>query len=280
MLTLRPSRSCMGPISLSLFLLCASTVFAQDAKALRVGIDADNEPWSFVPSRLRLYFSGPRQEGVPRPATREELGAIGGIDVEVARALARRMGATVEFVTDEWPNLEDGLLKHRFDVIVNSWTPGRGTRRKIQASDPYYFWGLQVAVRSDNAVIRSLRDLVGVKVAHTEDPAVEEVLQGLHAVSSGPYAEERDLFRDLETGVVPVVIADSVYVRWRVANSRSFRTVGGPLNRLGYHVAVRVEDAELFHKVQEAVRAFVASPQLDEIRRHWEALDASPVPKE
>jgi polar amino acid transport system substrate-binding protein len=266
--------------SIGLFFLCASSVLAQETKVVRVGVDAENEPWSFIPSRLLLYFAGTPQSRTPPPVTREELRTMVGLDVEVASALGRRMGVTVEFLPERWRDLEGGLVKKRFDLIVSSWTPSRRTPREIQASNPYYFWGLQIAVRSDNTRITSYKDLAGAKVAYTEDPAVEQTLQALHAASLGGYAEERDLFRDLEAGKVAVVIADSLYVRWRVANSTVFRAVGEPLNRLGYHVAVRAEDAELFRKVQEAVSALVASPEMAEIRRHWEGPDVPKMPKD
>jgi ABC-type amino acid transport substrate-binding protein len=50
--------------------------------------------------------------------------------------------------------------------------------------------------------------------------------------------------------------------------------VGEPLNKLGYHVGVRREDAALLARVQAAVKALVDSGEIEKIRKRWEASDA------
>jgi hypothetical protein len=45
---------------------------------------------------------------------------------------------------------------------------------------------------------------------------------------------------------------------------------GEPLNKLGYNVAVRREDRELFGRVQAAVRDIVASGESQRIQQKWE----------
>ena len=46
--------------------------------------------------------------------------------------------------------------------------------------------------------------------------------------------------------------------------------MGEPLNKLGYHVALRAADGELFAGVEAAVRSLRRSGALDAIQLRWE----------
>jgi ABC-type amino acid transport substrate-binding protein len=46
--------------------------------------------------------------------------------------------------------------------------------------------------------------------------------------------------------------------------------VGDPLNKLGYHVALRARDEGLFASVQAAIQALRRSGALAAIERRWE----------
>lgn len=282
-MTLSPG-SRLGPceiLSLTILLVLASAATfasAEDA-VLRVGLESGNPPWSFNPERLVPFDRDPSRALPAAPApTAAQLRALTGIDVDVARALARRMGMSVEFVQAGWYDLESLLLAKKFDVILSAWTPSRKTPATIVASAPYNSWGLQLAVRADDARIESYSDLAGLPVGHIKDPAIQQTLGSLSTASLKGYEAETQLFYDLRTGVLRAVLADSPYVRWRVANDQGFRLVGEPLNRLGYHVGVRAEDKELFAKVQAAVQDFTASPEADAIRRRWESRSEATIP--
>jgi hypothetical protein len=118
--------------------------------------------------------------------------------------------------------------------------------------------------------VRSYRDLAEITVGHYRDPAVERTLRSIGAKNLLARDSPEALFEDLGTTAVGAVIFDSLYVRWRVANDPAFKVVGEPLNRLGYHVGVRKEDAQLFQRVQAAVNDLVGSSEIAQIRRKWE----------
>jgi len=194
-----------------------------------------------------------------------------GFDVEVMEALGRRLGARLKVVPTPWPQLEDGLVARRFDLIICGWTPHSGTPAAIVASDPYYNWGLLIAIRADNAaMIRSVPDLDDKRVGHFLDPAVQRALTAMGHGRFEARNHPTALFRDLAAGTLDAVIFDSLYVRWRVANDAALRVVGRPLNRLGYHVAVRKDDTTLFARVQAAVKSLASSEEMARIAARWE----------
>ena len=244
---------------------------AADLPALRVGMDTRTPPWSFIQG---VDFS--KEDFTATPSVTEaQLKKLVGLDVDVANALGRRLEVGLKIVPVSWFDLEKGLIAKRYDLIVNSWTPSRKTPASILASAPYFEWGLLIAVRADNNKVRTYKDLSGVTVGHYRDPAVELTLRSMGAGHLVPHDAPETLFEDLRKGTLAAIVFDSVYVRWRVANDPAFRAVGEPLNRLGYHVGVRKADADLYEKVQAALRSLLSSGEMGEIRRRWEG----PAPK-
>ena len=239
---------------------------AAEPTLLRVGMDTRTPPWSFVPGE---DYSQDDFGQTPE-VSEGRLMRLVGLDVDVANALARRLNATVKIVPSSWFDLERGLLEKRYDLIVNGWTPNPKTSPEIVATTPYYEWGLVIAVRSENERVRSYQDLSGVVVAHYRDPSVERTLRSIGASRLLARDSPERLFEDLRTRVAEAVVFDSLYVRWRAANDHAFKVVGEPLNRLGYHVGVRKQDARLFERVEAATRDLAASREIGEIRRKWE----------
>ncbi len=67
------------------------------AKTLRVGTTGDYRPFSFL-----------------NPATK----VFEGIDIDLARALAKSLGAEVQFVQTAWPNLMADFQADKFDLAI------------------------------------------------------------------------------------------------------------------------------------------------------------------
>jgi len=249
--------------ALSLFLV-SGALHAEDV--LRVGMDTRSPPWSFVPG---LDYSKEDPSKDPQ-ITEAQLRKLTGIDADVATALGQRMGMVVRIVPIAWFDLENALLSKRIDAILNAWTPGRLTPATIVASDPYYEWGLLLTVRSDDASVKSYADLARVTVGHFKSQVVERTLRSIGAGKLQVYDVQEALFDDLATKKIGAILYDSPYVRWRVSRDKTFRTVGEPLNRLGYHVGLRREDAALIAKVKTALAEIASFGEREKIRQKWE----------
>jgi len=101
-------------------------------------------------------------EGNWAPWTYEdESGKLVGFEVEVASAVAEKLGVEAEFVTGEWDGLLAGVKAGRYDVMAN----GVGyTEERAQAyyySDFYAFNRTALVVKGDNTDITSFEDLKG-----------------------------------------------------------------------------------------------------------------------
>jgi ABC-type amino acid transport substrate-binding protein len=261
---MKPASLCAG---LWLALIAhPSPSFSQGQGSLRVGLDPRSAPWAFRPGvndRSVDFRSDPS-------LSRAEIETIQGIDVDVSRALAREFGRRLVIVPVGYYRLEKALLAGEIDLIVNAWNRTRDTPPSIRESEPYYFWGLLIAARAEDARLRSVSDLRGKRVGHFESRLVNQTLHSLGAAELKTYDDEAGLFGDLKAGAIDAVVYDSPAVRWRARNDKALKAVGEPLNRLGYHVAMNGRDEGLFASVGAAIEALDRSGALAAIQRRWE----------
>ena len=110
-----------------------------------VGLEGDWAPWSFVGEGDTLM----------------------GFDVEVAQAIAAKLGVKAEIVPGEWDGLFAGMDSGRYDIVVNGVevTPDRS--EKYDFSDPYAYIRTALIVRGDNEDIKSFEDLNGKTTANS-----------------------------------------------------------------------------------------------------------------
>jgi polar amino acid transport system substrate-binding protein len=235
----------------------------------RVCMDTALPPWSFIPARLPRFDEDPATAKRLPPASAAEVKTAQGLDVDVAQALAKRLGQDLQIVHTSWYEIEKALLAGSCDAIVNAWTPSRRTPASIAASEPYFVWGLQVAVRKDETRFKTYQDLAGRAVGHIDDPALELTLRALAGARLQPFALNRELFYALQAGKVDAVAHDSTYIAWRIGRGEPFRTLGPPLNKLGYHVAVAKAGGETATRVLAAVKNLMGDAEMGAIRTKW-----------
>lgn len=110
-----------------------------------IGLEGDWAPWSFV----------------------DDEDALTGYDVEVARAIAAKLGVEAEIVPGEWDGLFAGMDAGRYDIVVNGveMTPER--EDKYDFTEPYAYIRTALIVRGDNDSIHSFEDLDGKKTANS-----------------------------------------------------------------------------------------------------------------
>ena len=107
-------------------------------------------------------------EGTWSPWTfHDETDALVGFDVEVARAVAAKLGVEAAFAETEWDPIFAGIDARRYDLAANGVeiTPERA--EKYNFSTPYAYIRTALVVRGDNQDIQSFEDLSGKKTANS-----------------------------------------------------------------------------------------------------------------
>ena len=101
-------------------------------------------------------------EGTWAPWTyHDEDDKLVGFDVEVAQAVAKKLGVDVQFEEGEWDGLLAGVKAGRYDIMVNGVGYTQERAKAYDFSDPYCYNKTALIVRDDNEEIKSLEDLKG-----------------------------------------------------------------------------------------------------------------------
>lgn len=105
-------------------------------------------------------------EGTYPPFTYHDAsGKLTGFDVEIASAIAKRLGVKPEFIEGKWDGLIAGLDVNRYDAVINEVAVTDERKAKYDFSDPYIASHAALIVHTDNTTIKSFSDLKGRKTA-------------------------------------------------------------------------------------------------------------------
>ena len=87
--------------------------------------------------------------------------------MEVAQAIAAKLGVTATFVETEWDGIFAGLDAQRYDIAANGVEITDERSEKYDFSTPYGYIRTALVVRGDNDAITSFEDLNGKKTANS-----------------------------------------------------------------------------------------------------------------
>jgi len=107
-------------------------------------------------------------EGTYAPFTyHDESGKLVGFDVEIAEAIAAKLGVKADFVEGKWDGLIAGLDAKRYDTVINEVGITDARKQKYDFSEPYIASKAVLIVRADDASIKGFADLKGKKSAQS-----------------------------------------------------------------------------------------------------------------
>ena len=160
---LKKSAAALAALTLTAALAgCGSSASSTDTTASTAETSGENE-LEKVKAAGKLVIG---VEGTYPPFTyHDDNGELTGLDVELGKALAEKLGVEVEFQEAAWDSLLIGIDTGRFDTVINSVSITDERAEKYDFSDPYYYEARRVVVRADNDSINGPEDLNGKKIA-------------------------------------------------------------------------------------------------------------------
>ena len=229
-----------------------------------------------VQSQGELRWAGDLQGGEPyvfrdprNPAR------LIGFEVEIARALAARLGVRDRFVQNDWSNLVPSLERGDFDLILNGLEDTRALRGRILLSRPYLRFSEQLVVRR-GFPLRRLSDFAGHRVGTLASSLAHALLRERPAIETVLYTGQDEPYRDLELGRVDAVLLDSL-IAARYGLTRPALELADPdVARGTYVIGLRKTDRDLLAAVDAGLSALEASGELDRIYARWR-LPAQPA---
>ncbi|MHC9296687.1 ABC transporter permease subunit [Mycobacterium sp. LTG2003] len=219
-------------------------------------------------------------EGVYAPFSYHDAatGQLTGYDVDVARAVADKIGVRVEFVETPWDSIFAALEANRFDVVANQVTITPERQAKYDLSQPYTVGEGVIVTRADDNSISSLDDLKGKVAAENATSNWSEI-----ARNAGARVEAVEGFTQaitlLNQGRVDVVVNDSiaVYAYLAETNDQSVKIAGKVGEKSEQGFAAR-KDSGLLPELNRALDELRADGTLADISQRYLKANASGAP--
>src|SRR5947208_16557219 len=177
-----------------------------------------------------------------------------GFEVDLADALAERMGRKARFVQNQWVGLVPGLRRGEYDVVINGLeiTPERA--EKIHFSNPYFYSTLTITTRGDDMPVQRPDDLRGLTVGVLSVTFAERYVQNLGNVSIRSYGGQFQQFIDLALGRLDAAVMDTPVALY-YATGPQVRNMEIPAARMAFGVGIRKADEELLQQINRALEA-------------------------
>lgn len=208
----------------------------------------------------------------------DEEGHLVGFDVDIARAVAEKMGLKPEFVPSKWEGILAALESERFDIVANQVTLSDARRQVYDFSQPYTFSGLQLIVRKDRAAeISGPSDLAGKRVGVLLGTNHEQWLRD-HAPKADIRTYEDDATRNQEllVGRIDAVLNDRLIVGSVVKlYGGRLVPVGAALSRTEQAIAVKKGSPALVTALDQAIDALRQDGTLARISEKWFSADVT-----
>jgi polar amino acid transport system substrate-binding protein len=223
---------------------------ARQRGALRVAVDFGYYP-----------FSGVRQ-GQPI-----------GYDIDLARAIAERLGLRAEFVPSNLDSIYDDLANRKADMAASAlpYAPEQGWRASFST---FYFNAGQVLVVPEGSAIAGQEQLggkiVGAPLGSDADTYARKLAAGDPSITlRSKYDTPAAALADLRRGALDAAIVDNASALIDMGHHPGLHTVGPALTLEPYALAVPAEAYQLRDSINRALDDLRAEGFFEQLGRRW-----------
>jgi len=195
-----------------------------------------------------------------------------GFEVDIADALARRLGLRAEFVQNDWLTLVPSLERGDFDVILNGLEVTPARRARIAFTRPYYRFTETLVVRGDAPAVHGLTDLHGQRVGTLGGSLAFDLLKDTPGIEAVLYEGVEEPYIDLEEGRLAAVLLDNI-IATRYGLTRPALRMAGTVGEGAYAIGVRRDEPDLLRAVDLALAGMIDDGELRTILTRWQLWD-------
>ncbi|MBP0047398.1 transporter substrate-binding domain-containing protein [Marinobacterium sp. AK62] len=217
-----------------------------------------------------------------------------GLDILYAKALAKYLGVSCEFVETPWDLCTERLFSSSTpgglpaDIVISALPPDEGYSH-VAYSEPYTYLHCVLARRSGDQRIKGPQDLAGKTLGIINDPAAFAVLDELGIGTDErartrlsnllAYSDQSRIHDCLANGLVDAFMVDLPIYYWACNNPQSpwygkIEILPGNLAEQPYFycmaVAADSENAGLLAEVNRFITTFKASPERQRLEQEWQ----------
>ena len=240
-------------------LACALLICVANAKTLREGTLKVATEGTFSPFS---YYNDKNE--------------LVGYDVDVARAVAEKLGLKIEFLTAPWDAMLAAFDAGKADAVFNQVSITDERKKKYEYSVPYTVVYGAIIVHKDNNDIKSFEDLKGKKNADSATSNWAQVAKkyGAQNVTVDSFAKSMELL--IARRVDTVVRDNTVFYDFLKQRPDAPIKIAAKLKDVDYSAAiVQKGNKELADQISKALNELKAEGRLKEISLKYFGKDVS-----
>ncbi|MEX3629452.1 MAG: transporter substrate-binding domain-containing protein [Burkholderia sp.] len=200
-----------------------------------------------------------------------------GYDVDIAKAVAAKLGLKPEFVTSEWSAIIAGLQAGKFDVIVNQVGVTDKRKEVLDFSPAYTYSAAQLIQRKDDTRnFKSLDELKGKKLGVGLGTNYMDMAKSVPGIDVKTYPGAPEYLRDLAAGRLDAALNDRLMLAYLLKNSQLPLRTGATLEA-GQPSAIPFKkgNPKFAKAIDDAMTQLEADGTFTKISDKWFGIDVS-----
>lgn len=205
---------------------------------------------------------------------RDDKGELVGFDIDLAKAVAEKIGYEVSFQPIDWAMKETELNSGNIDCIWNGYSITEERMTKVAFSTPYLD-NAQLIITLAGSDITSKADLADKTVAvQKESSALDAVTADDIAASLKEIVEfdtNIDCFMELDAQRCDAIVCDEVLARYIIKQrgEEKYNILADDFGKEEYGIGFRLTDTDLVNSVNKALEDLKADGTYKEIYTKW-----------
>lgn len=233
-------------------LFLSINLFAAEGKSLKIAVDTTYPPMEF--------------ESID--------GKIIGLDVDLAKAMAKVLGRTPEFVVMPWDGILAGLQSNRYDIIMSSMNITEERKKQVDFVQ-YVQMGQVFVVKKSGKQVKSEKELAGLTVAVQADTTSFEAVEGFKKSGIAikdikAFKGATEAFQALKAGQAEVIVIDeAVGFYYAGLDAKTFVISGIAMKPEPIGIAVKKSDKALHAELTKALETIKKDGTFSKIYKQW-----------
>lgn len=227
--------------------------YIQDKEELIVGLDDTFAPMGF----------------------RDEANELVGFDIDLANAVAEKLGVKVTFQPIDWDAKEMELKSKRIDCIWNGMSATEERQQSMALTDKYLNNRIVVFAKDDSIKISTVEDLAKYNIGTQAASSALEVMAVNEAYSSfadkvSEYRNYDEAIMDMKAGRIDAIVVDEVLGEYK--NSKMDPKMVLCDYSFGddyYAIGCRQGETDVADKITDAIGELIKDGTATEISNKW-----------
>jgi polar amino acid transport system substrate-binding protein len=204
------------------------------------------------------------------PFEQIENGQLVGFDVDLANALADKLGKKAVFDQMPFTSLLAAVTSGRDDIAISGILDTPERRKEVAFSTPYVHDSFVLAVNSSNQSVTKLSDLAHAKIAVQVGTIPEEfVKEKLPSAALVTVQDTPAAFQLVAQGRADAVVTDAPVAGYYVQKIGGLKMLPTPLNTAQPIAAAMALNSPLLQAVNDALGALDTDGTLGTLRQKW-----------